>query len=141
MKKLLVSWAAAGLFLTAAGAAFGASWGTPIKTLGSGGVEFYNGQYKFNPPHTNHGAFEWEGMLKDANHGDGHNVYMQARVEGHGWVRYNGKQKTTVKLHQSNWDGAQLYTHHAHLRACRDRGSLRPDNCSETLDFENKKAR
>ncbi|MFD5582568.1 MULTISPECIES: hypothetical protein [unclassified Streptomyces] len=140
VKKMLVGWAVAGLFLTGAGVAFADGWGGSIEKLESGGVDFTGGHYKFNPAHTNHGAFEWEGFLNDANHGDGHNVYVQVSVEGHGWVRYNGKQKSRVKLHQSNWDGAQLYTIRAHLRACRDRGSLRPDNCSKTVDFLNKKA-
>ncbi|MEH0578908.1 MULTISPECIES: hypothetical protein [Streptomyces] len=70
--------------------------------------------------------------MKDSDPEDGHNVYMLVRVEGHGWVRYNGKQRKTVALHQSNWNGAQRYTNNAEIKACRDRGSLHPDNCSHT---------
>ncbi|AWT43114.1 MULTISPECIES: hypothetical protein [Streptomyces] len=134
MKKALVGLVAAGVLLTATGTAV-AAWGAPMKDMKSGGVLFLNGRYKFNPADTNHGAFEWQGDLKDDDHHDGHNVYMQARVEGHGWVRYNGKQNRTVSMHHSNWDGAQRYTDTAYLRACRDRGSLRPDNCSVTQNF------
>ncbi|MFC7913130.1 hypothetical protein [Streptomyces sp. NPDC057386] len=134
MKKALVALAAAGVLLTAAGTAV-ADWGAPIEPMTSGGVAFDKGRYKFNPAGVNHGAFEWKGLLIDAAPNDGHNVYMQARVEAHGWVRYDGKQKRTVSMHHSNWDGAQRYTDTAELRACRDRGSLRPDNCSVTRRF------
>ncbi|MEW2246119.1 hypothetical protein AB0907_02085 [Streptomyces sp. NPDC006975] len=137
VKKMLVGWAAAGLFLVSGGTAFAATWGTPITDLHSGGVDFTDGAYLFNRPFNNHGAFEWQGRLMDTLPRDGHNVYMQVRIESHDWVRYNGKQKKAVWLHRSNWDGAQLYTQKAELRACRDRGSLRPDNCSPTMRFLN----
>ncbi|AOR34478.1 hypothetical protein BFF78_28575 [Streptomyces fodineus] len=136
MKKALAGLAAAGLILTAAGTA-AAAWSGPIPVLTSGGVEFAEGQYKFNAAGVNHGAFEWAGRLRDANRGDDHNVYMQVRVEGHDWVRYDGKQKRSVWMHHSNWDGAQRYTVNAYMRACRDRGSLRPDNCSPAQHFTN----
>ncbi|MFF9129779.1 MULTISPECIES: hypothetical protein [unclassified Streptomyces] len=138
VKKMLVGWAAAGLFLVSGGTAFANAWGLPIGYLYSGGVEMRDGRYLFNRPFTNHGAFEWEGHLKDTLPADGHNVYMQVRIEEHDWVRYYGKQKSVVWLHKSNWDGAQLYTQKAELRVCRDRGSLRPDNCSRTVRFQNK---
>jgi hypothetical protein len=134
MKKALAGLAAAGVILTAAGTA-AAAWGSPIATLKSTGVRLTSGQYKFNPAGTNHGAFEWRGQLSDFDPGDGNNVYLQVRVEGHDWVRYNGKQKQSVWMHHSNWDGAQQYTENADMRACRDRGSLRPDNCSPTQHF------
>jgi hypothetical protein len=98
-------------------------------------VQFAHGQYRFNEAAQNHGSFEWSGQLKDALPGDNNNVYMLVRVEGHDWVRYDGKQRQTVFLHHSNWDGAQQYTDDADLRACRDRGTLRPDNCSPTRHF------
>ncbi|OQR61389.1 hypothetical protein B6E66_25210 [Streptomyces maremycinicus] len=60
---------------------------------------------------------------------------MLVRVESHGWVRYNGKQRKTVALHHSNWDGAQRYINDAEIKACRDRGSLHPDNCSHTQGY------
>ncbi|MDX2676922.1 hypothetical protein [Streptomyces soliscabiei] len=106
-----------------------------MPNLHSSGVDFLKGQYRFNPAGRNHGAFEWQGDLKDSDPEDGHNVYMLVRVEGHGWVRYNGKQRKTVSLHQSNWDGAQRYTNNAKIKACRDRGSLHPDNCSFTESY------
>ncbi len=74
--------------------------------------------------------------LDDTDNGDGHNVYMQVRVEGYDWSRYNGKQKKTVHFDQLNWDGAALHTDDAYIRVCRDKGSLNPDNCSPTKHYQ-----
>ncbi|MBP5863823.1 hypothetical protein F3K20_14030 [Streptomyces scabiei] len=125
---------AAGLIFTAAGAALAAEQGE-IPRLQAPGAAFVDGRYKFNPPGTNHGSFEWAGILKDTNLRDGHNVYVQVRVEGHGWARYYGKQRSAVRLHHSNWSGSQRYTDDAAIRVCRDRGALHPDNCSRTEHF------
>ncbi|MFD7133951.1 hypothetical protein [Streptomyces sp. NPDC059894] len=133
MKKVLVGAAAAVLFCTGVGTAAADAWHR-LPDMRPDGVLFFEGQYQFNPPERNHGAFEWRGKLQDTLPDDGHNVYMQARAEGHGWSRYNGKQRRTVSLHHSNWDGAQRYTDNAEIRACRDRGSLRPDNCSPVAE-------
>lgn len=135
MKTAMVGIVAAGVFVTGAGAVLAAQQGS-IPTLDTRGVEFLDGHYKFNPPGTNHGSFEWSGLLRDANSGDGHNVYVQVRVEGHGWARYYGKQRRTVRVHHSDWSGAQRYTDDAKMRVCRDRGSLRPDNCSPIQSFQ-----
>lgn len=146
-RKLAVGVLATGLFLTGMGTAFAtASSGTTgaaearaawkgIPTLNSGGVQFKDAKYKFEPSHVNKGAFHWKGNLRDADHGDGHNVYMQVRVEGYGWSRFNGKQKKTVWLDKLSYDGAALHTDDASIRACRDRGSLHPDNCSVTKSY------
>ncbi|MDX3311150.1 hypothetical protein P1S61_19155 [Streptomyces sp. ME08-AFT2] len=128
---------AAGALLVGTGVAVGASGMRKMPVLNSGGVSFRDGEYRFNSAGENHGAFEWKGNLEDADPGDGHNVYMLVRVEGHGWVRYNGKQGTTVSMHHFNWDGAQRYTENAEIRACRNRGSLHPDNCSYTKKYSN----
>jgi hypothetical protein len=135
MKRAMVGIVAAGLVLTGAGAALAAQHGS-IPLLETRGGEFVDGNYKFNPPGTNHGAFEWSGVLRDVKPGDGHNMYVQVRVEGHGWARYYGKQRRAVRLHHLDWSGAQRYTDNASIRVCRDRGSLRPDNCSPTQDFQ-----
>ncbi|MFE7773502.1 hypothetical protein ACFU5O_06325 [Streptomyces sp. NPDC057445] len=124
----------AGLFAAGVGTAFAASWHS-IPTLKTGGASFTSGQYKFHPAGSSHGAFQWTGKLNDADHGDGHNVYMQVKVEGYGWSRYNGKQKSSVSLNKLNWDGAQRYTDDAYIRVCRDKGSLNPDNCSPTKHY------
>ncbi|MFD3929390.1 hypothetical protein [Streptomyces sp. NPDC058614] len=137
MKRAVVGVLAGALIFTGAGTAL-AAWGKSMPLLESAGVEFAQGRYKFNPAGTNHGSFEWKGKLRDLSPGDGHNVYMQVRVEGHDWVRYYGKQGRSVSLHQSNWDGAQRYTTEVYIRACRDRGALRPDNCSRTKFYENR---
>ncbi|WP_329217124.1 hypothetical protein OG352_14160 [Streptomyces sp. NBC_01485] len=135
MRKLLVGVLATGAFLVGAGTAVGTAGWHGMPELHSSGVDFLEGEYRFNPAGQNHGAFEWKGQLKDADPEDGHNVYMLVRVEGHDWVRYNGKQGKTVSLHHSNWDGAQRYTSHADIKACRNRGSLHPDNCSRTKSY------
>ncbi|MEV1053298.1 hypothetical protein [Streptomyces sp. NPDC049887] len=60
---------------------------------------------------------------------------MQVKVEGYGWSRYNGKQKSSVSLNKLNWAGSQRYTDDAYIRVCRDKGSLNPDNCSPTKHY------
>jgi hypothetical protein len=140
MKKVLVGAAAAVAFFAGMGTAAADAW-RDLPVMAPHGVKFFKGQYQFNPPERNHGAFEWQGHLRDALPDDGHNVYMLARAEGHGWSRYNGKQRRTVFMHHSNWDGAQRYTDDAEIRACRDRGSLRPDNCSPVLPYHRPKSR
>jgi hypothetical protein len=107
-----------------------------IPTLHSGGVKFYGGKYKFEPSGTNHGAFHWKGNVQDTSKSDGHNVYIEVRVEGYDWSRFNGKQKKTVWLNKLSYDGAALYTRVAWIRACLDRGSLHPDNCSVTKQYK-----
>ncbi|WNI29917.1 hypothetical protein [Streptomyces sp. ITFR-6] len=132
------------LFAGGVGVAFaGASGGTEataswhkISTRKSSGVSFHSGSYKFEPKGANRGAFHWKGWLKDTNSGDGHNVYVQVRVEGYNWGRFNGKQKKSVWKDKLSYDGAALYTNDAWIRACRDRGSFHPDNCSPTKYYK-----
>ncbi|WP_234442503.1 hypothetical protein [Streptomyces sp. FxanaA7] len=135
MKRAMVGVVAAGLFLAGAGVALAAPQKGSIPMLDTRGVEFVEGRYTFNPPGVNHGAFEWSGVLRDIDANDGHNVYVQVKVEGHRWARYYGKQRRSVKMHHFNWSGAQQYTSDAKIRVCRDRGSLRPDNCSPAARF------
>lgn len=136
MKRAVLGLAALGL---AFGGAVGAVAASPSKgnipLLESPGVEFAGGQYKLNPPGVNHGAFEWRGRLSDAIATDRHNVYVEVKVQGRDWVRYYGKQRSSVQLHRSDWNGAQRYIGKAELRVCRDRGSLRPDNCAPLQTF------
>lgn len=127
---------AAGLFVTGAGSAVADSW-RKMPDMGSTGVRF-RGQYQLYPKFTQHGGFGFRGNLRDTEPTDGHNVYVLAKVEGYGWKRFNGKQRKTVKLNKVVYDGAALYVSSAEIRACRDRGSLRPDNCSKTLHYERK---
>lgn len=150
-RKLAVGALTAGLFFSGAGAAFAgaggdltgaggdaeaaASWHA-ISKRNSSGVSFHSGKYKFEPAGAKHGAFHWKGWLKDTSAGDGHNVYTQVRVEGYSWNRYNGKQKKSVWKDYYSYDGAARYTSDAWIRACRDRGSLHPDNCSPTKFYK-----
>ncbi|WP_371580371.1 hypothetical protein [Streptomyces sp. NBC_01314] len=134
MKRKSVGLLAAGLMLTGTGAApVGQQGGIPV--LRSGGAEFTEGAYTFNPPGTDHGSFEWSGRLTDTYPNDGHTVYVQVSVERHGWARYYGKQRGSVWMRHSDWSGARRYTDDAAIRVCRDRGSARPDNCSPVQEF------
>jgi hypothetical protein len=139
MRKVLAGVLAAGAFLVGVGTAVGAEGWHYLPRQSARGVDFTDGSYRFHPAGQNHGAFEWKGVLRDADAHDGHNVYVQVRVEGHDWVRYDGKQGKAVALHHSNWDGAQRYTEHARIRACSNRGSLHPDNCSSTLNYTSRR--
>ncbi|QNS08918.1 hypothetical protein IAG42_24185 [Streptomyces xanthii] len=125
---------AAGVFAGGAGVAVAASWhGMQLKSAGAS----FSGWYLFNKRGVNHGAFEWKGTLKDQDRTDGHNAYIETKIEGHDWTRTYGKQGKAVNLHRSHWDGAQAYTRDAYMRVCRDRGSLHPDNCSSTMHRKN----
>ncbi|MDQ0934701.1 hypothetical protein [Streptomyces turgidiscabies] len=134
MRKLAVGALVGSLFVMGAGAAVAASW-HDIPTLTTDGAKFHHGEYKWHPAGTNHGAFEWTGQLQDADHDDDHNVYIQVKVEGYDWSRYNGKQKKTVPLNFLNWAPGQQYTDDAYIRVCRDKGSFNPDNCSHTEHY------
>ncbi|WP_308377556.1 hypothetical protein [Streptomyces sp. ISL-99] len=61
---------------------------------------------------------------------------MQVKVEGYSWSRFNGKQRKSVPLNKLTYDGAARYTSDGYIRVCRDRGSLRPDNCSVTKHYQ-----
>lgn len=135
MRKSAIGVLTAGLFLTGVTTAVAASWKT-IPKLTTSGAEFNSGQYTFHPAGTKHGAFEWKGNLKDTDHRDGHNVYVQVKVEGYSWSRYNGTQKKSVFLNNLNWAAPQRYTDDAYIRVCRDKGSFNPDNCSPTKHYK-----
>ncbi|MDI3347884.1 MULTISPECIES: hypothetical protein [Streptomyces] len=134
MRRSAVAVLAAGLFFTGAGSAVADAWRS-MPMLESEGVAFEKAKYTMYPKFTKHGGFGFKGNLRDVNHGDGHNVYVQARVEGYSWRRFNGQQKKTVRIQKEVYDGAALYVSNAWIRACRDRGSLRPDNCTRTLHY------
>ncbi|MFG2571505.1 hypothetical protein [Streptomyces sp. NPDC048481] len=132
VKRAVLGLAALGLVFSGAVAAFASPVKGAIPDLEATGVAFTGGRYVFNRPTVNHGAFEWSGWLRDTVAADRHNVYVEVKAQGHDWLRYYGKQRSSVKLHHSNWNGAQRYTGEARLRACRDRGTLRPDNCLQS---------
>ncbi|WP_232542735.1 hypothetical protein [Streptomyces sp. QHH-9511] len=95
-------------------------------------------EYLWEPKGRNHGGFHFRGHLNDSKPNDGHNVYVEVRVEGYDWNRFKGVQKKKVSLDKVVWDGAAQYTSLAEMRACRDRGTLRPDNCSDPRTFSRK---
>ncbi|MFD3941700.1 hypothetical protein [Streptomyces sp. NPDC058579] len=135
MRKLTTMAVAAALFLGGAGAAVADSWQKP-DPLRTTGAWFSDWSYTWEPKGQNHGGFHFKGDLMDKLPKDGHNVYVQAKVEGYSWNRFNGVQKKSVHLDKIVYDGAAQYTSTAEIRVCRDRGSLRPDNCSFTNPYK-----
>ncbi|MFE5715809.1 hypothetical protein ACFQ7J_33935 [Streptomyces sp. NPDC056501] len=133
MRKLATAVVAAGLFFGGMGVAVADSWhGLNMTTIGA---EF-KGSYMWEPQLQKHGGLRVKGSLKDADNGDGHNVYIYSKVEGYPWVRTKGVQRKTVSVDKTFFDSALLVTDLVEVQVCRDRGSLRPDNCSELRKFE-----
>ncbi|MEU9994776.1 hypothetical protein [Streptomyces sp. NPDC050848] len=139
MRKLATVAVAAGLFLGGAGVAVADGW-HDLPTMTTHGV-VANGKYKWEPKGQNRGGFHFDVKLRDNEATDGHNVYVETKVEGYSWSRLYGVQRKTVTLKKVIYDGAAQYTKEAWIRACRDRGSLRPDNCSDTVYRERPKQR
>ncbi|XIE79392.1 hypothetical protein AB6O49_17925 [Streptomyces sp. SBR177] len=135
MRKWVSVAIAAGLFFGGAGAAAAESV-RGIPYLHTDGVEFKQGRYQFEPKTRNHGGFHFRGILTDLLPNDGHNVYVEVKVEAYDWNRFKGTQKKSVTIDRVVWDGAALFTSEARLRVCRDRGSLRPDNCAPTVHYK-----
>ncbi|MFB7605648.1 hypothetical protein [Streptomyces gardneri] len=132
MRKLATAVVAAGLFFGGMGVAVADSWhGLTMTTTGA---EF-KGSYMWEPQLQKHGGLRAQGNLKDTSNGDGHNVYLRARVKGHPWMRIKGVQRKAIPIDYTFYDGAQLLTNQVELQTCRDRGSLRPDNCSANKVF------
>lgn len=135
MRRSAVAVLAAGLFFTGAGSAVADAWHN-MPPLRGKGVTFSNAKYTMYPKFTRHGGFGFKGDLRDADVTDGHNVFVQVKVEGYSWRRFNGQQNKTVRLQKEVYDGAASYVSNAWIRACRDRGTLRPDNCTKTLHYK-----
>ncbi|MFE7552087.1 hypothetical protein [Streptomyces gardneri] len=132
MRKLATAVVAAGLFFGGMGVAVADSWHG--LTMATTGAEF-KGSYTWEPPLKKHGGFRVKGRMADVDHGDGHNIYLRAKVEGYDWVRVKGVQRKTVEINEVFFDGAVLQTKYVEIQVCRDRGSLRPDNCSPLRKF------
>ncbi|MEV6198367.1 hypothetical protein AB0M64_00150 [Streptomyces sp. NPDC051771] len=132
LRKSITAAAVAGLFFGGAGVAAADSWRE--LEMRSAGV-FFQGDYKWERKFVHRGGFHVVGNLKDTDAGDGHNVYLRAKVEAYDWTRVKGVQKKTVHVDHVFFDGAMLETNQAKIQACRDRGSLRPDNCSKLREF------
>ncbi|MEU6984129.1 hypothetical protein ABZ946_11955 [Streptomyces sp. NPDC046324] len=134
MRKLMTAAVAAGLFLGGAGVAVADGW-HKLPHMETQGL-IADGSYKWEPRGENHGGFHFKVSLEDADPLDGHNVYVESKVEGYSWSRLYGAQRKTVTLDKVIYDGAAQITSEAWIRACRDRGSLRPDNCAKTVRRE-----
>ncbi|MFC9393724.1 hypothetical protein ACFTWS_11275 [Streptomyces sp. NPDC057027] len=137
MRKLAAAVVAAGLFVGGMGVAVADSWHeAPIfKTTGA---RFAEARYTWEPAEVHQGAFHIKGELRDVGLDDNHNVYLQVKVHGYGWNRFDGVQKRSVRLDKLVHDGASRYTNTADVRVCRNRGSLHPDNCSPSRRFTRK---
>ncbi|MFD8972046.1 hypothetical protein [Streptomyces sp. NPDC059593] len=137
MRKLATAVVAAGLFFGGMGVAVADSWHA-VPLLKTTGAQFEEGKYKWEPAGQANGAFHVKGNLNDVGVEDNHNVYLQVKVHGYGWNRFDGTQKKSVWIDKVVHDGATRYTTSADVRVCQNRGSLRPDNCSPTIHFKRK---
>ncbi|MFE0773013.1 hypothetical protein [Streptomyces sp. NPDC058861] len=136
MRKLAAVVATAGLFFGGMGAAAADSWHSLKEPVTTKGAQFQSVKYRWEPAGEKHGAFRFKGTLHDADGDDGHNVYLLVRAHRYPWQRFNGVQKRSVSIENTVYDGAALHTNTADMRVCRNRGSLRPDNCSPTRSFK-----
>ncbi|MFE1908004.1 hypothetical protein ACFW96_30715 [Streptomyces gardneri] len=127
MRKLATAVVAAGLFFGGMGVAVADAKHDLI--MKSSGVEFV-GTYQWQPTTQVPSGLHLKGELRDKNSDDGHNVYLRVQVERYAWSRLKGVQKKNVKVDEVYHDGAVLKTKEVRMEVCRDRGSLRPDNCS-----------
>ncbi|MCX5392043.1 hypothetical protein ABZY68_00060 [Streptomyces sp. NPDC006482] len=133
MRKLATAVVAAGLFFGGMGVAVADSWhGLTMTTTGAK----FTGRYMWEPQLQKHGGLRVKGRLEDLISNDGHNVYINSKVEGYPWIRTKGIQGKTVAVDKVFFDGALLVTDFVEVQLCRDRGSLRPDNCSDLRKFE-----
>ncbi|MFF5766784.1 hypothetical protein ACWD5B_09405 [Streptomyces tanashiensis] len=135
MRKLATAAVAAGLFFAGMGAAAADSW-HEVAIFRTNGAQFTDARYKWEPVEHHQGAFHIKGKLRDASLDDNHNVYLQVKVHGYGWNRFDGVQKKSVWIDKLVHDGATRYTSTADVRVCQNRGSLHPDNCSPTKHFK-----
>ncbi|MEU2116494.1 hypothetical protein ABZ567_12780 [Streptomyces sp. NPDC016459] len=135
MRKFATAVVAAGLFFGGMGVAVADSWHTLADPLTTGGAHFEKVKYRWEPAGVKHGGFRFKGALRDGDHNDGHNIYLEVRAHSYGWQRFKGIQKRTVNLEDAVHDGATRYTNSADMRVCRDRGALRPNNCSPIRAF------
>ncbi|MEU6945721.1 hypothetical protein ABZ957_10855 [Streptomyces sp. NPDC046316] len=135
MRKLMTVAVAAGLFVGGAGVAVADGW-ERIPKLQTKGAEFGSAAYTWEPRGRNHGGFHFNGELADLNVKDGHNVSVEVKVNGYGWNTFKGVQNKRISLDKVVYDGAAQLTTDAWIRLCRDRGSLRPDNCSVTRHYQ-----
>ncbi|MEU7075377.1 hypothetical protein AB0B30_33720 [Streptomyces narbonensis] len=135
MRKLATAVVAAGLFFGGMGVAVADSWKSVPRTAATG-VALESGAYKWEDPGKNHGAFHLRGRLADRDITDGNNVYLEIRVAGYSWNKFKGIQNRTVPVDALVYDGAARYTTTAQFRVCRDRGAIRPNNCSATKGYK-----
>ncbi|MFI0987965.1 hypothetical protein [Streptomyces exfoliatus] len=136
MRKLATAVVAAGLFFGGMGVAVADSWRSVAEPITTTGGQFSKIEYRWEPAGAKHGAFHFRGYLHDGDHNDGHNMYLEVRPHAYPWQRFKGVQKRSVRLEASVHDGATRYTNSADMRLCRDRGALRPNNCSHIQAFK-----
>ncbi len=133
MRKLATAVVAAGLFFGGMGVAVADS-STRQFDMTTTGARFF-GKYQWQPKDRVPSGLHVDGVLRDDKGDDGHNVYLQVKVEGYAWGRHNGVQRKDTRVNEVYRDGAVLVTDEVRVKVCRDRGSLRPDNCSPSRVF------
>ncbi|MFD6363215.1 hypothetical protein ACH4MA_16395 [Streptomyces roseolus] len=135
LKKSITAAVVAGLFFGGAGVAAADSWRE--LNLNTSGASF-KGAWAWQSPKRIPSGLHVKGTLKDEKPRDGHNVYLRLRVYSYPWGEIRGVQGKSVKVDKVLSDGAVLVTKEVRLHLCRDRGSLRPDNCTPLQVFKRK---
>lgn len=102
-------------------------------SLGTTGVTFTSGYYKFKNGGSDDIDFYYSGYLKDTQ-ADGNNVFVHGKVAGYGYGTklYNNGGSGTVQFKSQNLnDPAASRVDTARVEACQDRGTFVSDLCDD----------
>ncbi|MFI8421875.1 hypothetical protein [Streptomyces sp. NPDC085479] len=135
LRKSVTAAVVAGLFFGGAGVAVAGSWHK--MDLTTSGASF-KGRWAWQSKKIVPSGLHVQGVLKDEKPNDGHNVYLRLRVYSYPWGEIRGVQRKAVTVDKVLSDGAVLVTKEVRMHLCRDRGSLRPDNCTPLRLFKRK---
>lgn len=146
MKAKLITGLAVATVLSAPAVAYGASVSSQptertvaaqfeqMDGLNTTGVK-WKGSYRFLPPgKKTRGAFHFKGTLQSTDTNDG--AKLEVRVAGYAKKTFRASRGTSKKYDELVYDGAAQRTKDAWAKVCRDRGTLKPDNCSEEMFYE-----
>ncbi|GHJ92148.1 hypothetical protein SNE510_16670 [Streptomyces sp. NE5-10] len=135
LRKSMTAAIVTGLFFGGAGVAVADSWHE--LNLTTSGASF-KGAWAWQSKKVVPSGLHVKGVLKDEKANDGHNVYLRLRVYSYPWGEIRGVQRKSVKVDKVLSDGAVLVTKEVRMHLCRDRGSLRPDNCTPLRLYKRK---
>ena len=131
--RQMVSVGVLGGLIVAAGAAGALAAEDGNFSLGTTGVTFTSGYYKFKNGGSNDIDFHYSGYLKDTQ-ADGNNVFVHGKVAGYGYgtKMYNngGSGSVQFKSQYLN-DPAASRVDTARVQACQDRGTLISNLCDD----------